>query len=143
MAETAVIAPDNPERTAEICESVDAMLDALRDSHHEPPRKRSRSAAADAGSRRGRPQRQVTRAKLSQIQFDAHRARALAQTDLAPLRRVRLERGLTLDQAAKRALVSPRTFRRAEQEPDRVSAASWARIAHSLKLPPSALLPAG
>lgn len=123
-----------PDRTtAEICASVDRYLAEQAASYREPPRRRRRGG--------GRPQRASTRRKLSQHQFERHRARALEQAAIAPLRRVRLERGLTLDQAAKRALVSPRTFRRAEQDPESVSPPSWARIAASLKLPPAALLP--
>jgi hypothetical protein len=72
-----------------------------------------------------------TRRTLSRSVFETRKAQALAN-GAGPLRQARLERGLTIAQAANRALISDRTWKRAELEPQLVGRASWDRIAASL-----------
>lgn len=119
--------------TEEICESVDEYLAQQAATHREPPRSKPTT---------GRSQRASTRAKLSRRQFEHHRARALQEGEVSPLRALRLKQSLTIKQASRRALVSERSWARAERSPESVGAASWARIAASLKVAPADLLPA-
>lgn len=116
-------------------------IEELRESVSELLRQQERRyACSPKRIPKGRKQRPETRRKLARAQFEHHRALAL-QTDVSPLRRARLDAGLTLNEAAKRAHVSERTFQRAEVSPASVSAASFARICASFKLPPAELLP--
>ena len=115
-------------------------IEELRDSVSELLRQQERRyACSPKRIPKGRKQRPETRRKLAKAQFEAHKRKAL-QAGVSPLRRARLEAGLTLDEAAKRAHVSERTFQRAECSPESVSPASFARICASLKLAPAALL---
>lgn len=121
---------------------MDAWLERQAEANAQayPARKRS-DRRQTATTRGGRRQTATTRRKLKEKQRAHHASRAL-EGEVSPLRRARLERGLTLDDAAAAALVSARSFRRAETNPAAVSPLTLARVAAAMQLPPSELLPA-
>jgi len=119
--------------TAEGIAAMDALLARHAAANAEPFRGRRR---------RGRRQTATTRRKLKEKQRVNHAARALQAGGLSPLRAARLDAGLTLGDAASKALISERSFRRAEADPKTVSPLTLARIAAALNLRPSELLPA-
>jgi len=89
--------------------------------------------------RRGRPQTASTKRKLSAAQFQCHKARAINAGGVSRIRRERWQRGLTISAAAQLALIAPRTFQRAERDPDSVAAPTVRRIAAAFKVSPSEL----
>lgn len=68
-----------------------------------------------------------------------HSQRALQDPATTPLRRIRVERGLTLAEASKAAGVPLTSWWRAERET--ANAATWAKIAESLDVPLDAVKP--
>ena len=112
----------------QIAANVDRFLREQAQAYAEPPTRK----------RRGRRQRAATRRKIAAAKFADHKRKALAN-GASPLRIARLERGWTIRQAAERALVSERTWLRAETNPARLSPPSWQRIAASLGVEISAL----
>ncbi len=94
--------------------------------------------ATKAGPFSGRTHSEVTRRLLSRRQF--HRwQREAERAPMSPLRRERLKRLLTQQEASNAALVGRKTWAKAERDPNAVSPVTLARIARSFALPPSAL----
>lgn len=91
--------------------------------------------------RNGRRQSARTRERISRAVFEQRKARTLADGEVSPLRRLRLERGLSMSELARRALVGETTIRRAELTPEQVAPASWTRLAVALDVPAEAILP--
>lgn len=85
----------------------------------------------------GRAHSAATRRVLSQRRFDAHRREA-ERAGVSKLRRVRLDRGLTIERCASMALISRKAWSRAERGLP-VTPLTWARICKSLNVAPSAL----
>jgi ribosome-binding protein aMBF1 (putative translation factor) len=82
--------------------------------------------AARATRRRGRPQSARTRQRLSVLTFKRHRDAALASDSLHPLRRVRLDRGLTIDALSRKALVAASLIQKLETGAEAGSDLTWA-----------------
>jgi hypothetical protein len=99
------------------------------------------SRVAPPKPKKRRPHSRRTRERQSRAAFANAKARALADGELSPLRRLRLERDLTARQASRLALIDERSWRRAERQPATISAPTWARIAAALDVPAEALLP--
>lgn len=80
---------------------------------------------------RGRPLSPQTRARIGRRRFEQTRREALAN-GATPLKRRRLEVGLSQRELARKAELSVRSIQRAEQDPAEVSAKTLARLALAL-----------
>ena len=113
--------------------------------HHEANARKAREAADKRGQRRrgvGRRQTAATREKLRKSAKRQHRARQLAEGETSPLRRMRVERELTIPEAARLARVGERTWWRLEKAPHEVvGVLSWERAAAAFRVPVAAILP--
>ncbi len=126
--------------TAQCIAAMDSMLERAAVANAEPYRPRKSAPATKRRSARGRPQTAATRRKLKEKQRLSHAERARQAGNLSPIRAARQDAGLTLNDAAAKALISARSLRRAESDPRSVSGLTLARIGAALALRPSELL---
>lgn len=101
----------------------------------------ARRSASGRTRHNGRRQSAQTRKRIARRIFEQRKARTLAEGEVSPLRRLRLERGLSMEQLARRAMVGVTTIRRAELAPEQCGPQSFARIADALNVNAADILP--